>query len=206
MTSPIGASFDAFCDAEGITVDQFRSVMSAAARSDESPFAKVETGEISEDEFDREVAKLLSSACGKTIDGAGLKRRMFAMVVPDDAMWNAVRAAHDAGIKTALLSNSWGGRDYPIEQLEEIFDEIVISGEVGLRKPEPEIYRYTADRLGVPAETCVFIDDFSVNVEGADAVGMTGMLHRDPRETIARLGDLFDLDLASPADARSTQR
>jgi HAD superfamily hydrolase (TIGR01509 family) len=105
-----------------------------------------------------------------------------------------------------LLSNSWGGRDYPLEQLREIFDAIVISGEVGLRKPEPEIYRYTARKLDVPAEECVFIDDFSVNVEGAEAVGMTGVLHRNPQETVARLEDLFDLDLGSPADARSTQR
>jgi len=187
-------------------VDQFRSVMSAAARSEGSPFAKVETGEISEEEFDQEVATLLTTACGRTIDGAGLKRRMFALVVPDEAMWSAVRTARAAGIKTSLLSNSWGGRDYPLEELREIFDEIVISGEVGLRKPEPEIYRYTAQRLDVLAETCVFIDDFSVNVEGAEAVGMTGVLHRDANDTIARLGDLFDLDLGSPADARSTQR
>ena len=206
MTSPIGASFDAFCDTEGITVDQFRSVMSAAARSDGSPFAKVETGEISEEEFDIEVARLLSGACGRTIEGTGLKRRMFAMVVPDEAMWNAVRLARAAGIKTSLLSNSWGGRDYPLEQLRGIFDEIVISGEVGLRKPEPEIYRYTAARLDVQPNECVFVDDFSVNVEGADAVGMTGVLHRDPRNTIARLGEMFDLDLGSRADAPSTQR
>jgi putative hydrolase of the HAD superfamily len=206
MTSPIGASFDAFCDAEGITVDQFRSVMSAAARTEDSPFAQVETGTITEDQFDEAVAKLLSGACGRTIEAPGLKRRMFAMVVPDEAMWSAVHGARAAGIKTALLSNSWGGRDYPLEQLREIFDAIVISGEVGLRKPEPEIYRYTARKLDVPAEECVFIDDFSVNVEGAEAVGMTGVLHRNPQETVARLEDLFDLDLGSPADARSTQR
>jgi epoxide hydrolase-like predicted phosphatase len=180
--------------------------MSAAARTEESPFAQVETGAITEEQFDEAVAKLLSDACGKTIDGPGLKRRMFAMVVPDEAMWNAVRAARVAGIKTALLSNSWGGRDYPLEQLEEIFDKIVISGQVRLRKPEPEIYRYTAKQVAVPPDGCVFIDDFSVNVEGAEAVGMTGLLHRDASETIARLEELFDLDLRSPADARSTQR
>jgi len=206
MTSPIGASFDAFCDTEGITVDQFRSVMAAAARTEGSPFAQVETGAITEDQFDEAVAKLLSDACGKTVDAPGLKQRMFAIVVPDEAMWGAVRTARAAGIKTSLLSNSWGGRDYPLEQLREIFDEIVISGEVRLRKPEPEIYRYTADLVGVPPDGCVFVDDFSVNVEGAEAVGMTGILHRDPSDTIARLGDLFGLDLESPADARARER
>ena len=206
MTSPIGASFDAFCETEGITVDQFRSVMSAAARTEESPFAQVETGAINEDQFDEAVAKLLSDACGKIVAAHGLKQRMFALVVPDEGMWNAVRTARANGVRTSLLSNSWGGRDYPIEQLREIFDAIVISGQVGLRKPEPEIYRYTAGELDVPPDECVFVDDFSVNVEGAEVVGMTGLLHRDPNETIARLEDLFDMDLGSPADARSTQR
>ena len=204
MTTPIFASFNAFCETEGITPDAFRSVMQGAARTEGSPFAMVETGAITEDQFDEAVATLLSDACGKTIVSSGLKQRMFALVKPDEAMWNAVQAARAAGVRTGLLSNSWGGRDYPVDELKEIFDEVVISGHVGLRKPEPEIYLLAADEIRARAEDCVFVDDFNVNVEGAQAVGMTGILHKDAPTTIATLEELLGLSLG--ADARSAQR
>jgi putative hydrolase of the HAD superfamily len=204
MTTPVFASFAAFCDTEGITLDAFRSVMQGAARTEGSPFAMVETGAITEEQFDEAVAKLLSDSCGKTIASAGLKQRMFALVQPDEAMWNAVGASRAAGVRTGLLSNSWGGRDYPIDELKKIFDDVLISGQVGLRKPDPEIYLLAADKIGARAEDCVFVDDFNVNVEGAQAVGMTGILHEDARTTIAALEELFGLDLG--ADARTAQR
>jgi len=204
MTTPIFASFNAFCDTEGITLEAFRSVMQGAARKEGSTFAMVETGAITEEQFDDAVATLLSDACGKTIAPAGLKQRLFALVKPDEAMWNAVGAARAAGVRTGLLSNSWGGRDYPIDELKEIFDDVLISGHVGLRKPDPEIYLLAADRIGARTEDCVFVDDFSVNVDGATAVGMTGVLHKDARTTIEMLEKIFGLQFG--ADARSARR
>jgi putative hydrolase of the HAD superfamily len=204
MTSPIFASFNAFCETEGITLEAFRSVMQGAARKEGSPFAMVETGAITEEQFDEAVATLLSDACGKTIPPAGLKQRMFALVKPDEAMWNAVAAARDAGVRTGLLSNSWGGRDYPIEELKAIFDDVLISGHVGLRKPDPEFYLLAADRIGARSDECVFVDDFNVNVEGAQAVGMTGVLHKDAQTTISTLEEIFGLQLG--ADVRSGRR
>src|SRR5258706_12968938 len=167
MTSPIFASFTGFCETEAITQDAFRSVMQGAARKEGSPFAMVETGAITEEQFDDAVATLLSDACGKTIAPAGLKQRMFALVKPDEAMWNAVGSARAAGVRTGLLSNSWGGRDYPLDELRPIFDDLVTSGNVRLRKPDPEIYLLAADRIGAASEDCVFVDDFNVNVEGS---------------------------------------
>jgi putative hydrolase of the HAD superfamily len=205
MTTPITASFSAFCATEGIDTTSFRNVMTGAARVAGSPFALVETGAITEEQFDEAVANLLSDACGRTIVPEGLKRRMFAEVRPDEAMWAAVRAARAAGVRTGLLSNSWGGRDYPLDELRSIFDSIVISGELGLRKPDPDIYLFAAKQAGFPADACVFVDDFSVNVEGAEAVGMTGILHRDARKTIEQLEQLFGLPLQPPADARGAQ-
>ena len=206
MTSPIFASFTAFCETEGITPEAFRAVMSGAARKEGSPFAKVETGEITEEQFDEAVASLLSDACGKAIAPLGLKQRMFALVKPDDAMWSAVGAARTTGVRTGLLSNSWGGRDYPLDELRQIFDTLVISGEVGMRKPQPEIYLLAAERAGARPEDCVFVDDFSVNVEGAEAVGMKGIVHEDARTTIATLEEVLGLELGSAADAGSARR
>ena len=206
MTSPIFASFTAFCETEGITPEAFRAVMSGAARKEGSPFAKVETGEITEEQFDEAVASLLSDACGKAIAPLGLKQRMFALVKPDDAMWSAVGAARGAGVRTGLLSNSWGGRDYPLDELRKIFDTLVISGEVGMRKPQPEIYLLAAERAGARPEDCVFVDDFSVNVEGAEAVGMKSIVHKDAPTTIATLEEVLGLELGSAADAGSARR
>jgi HAD superfamily hydrolase (TIGR01509 family) len=70
------------------------------------------------------------------------------------------------------------------------------SGQVGVRKPGPEIYRLTADRLGVRPDECVFVDDIPANVEGARAVGMWALLHRDSAITVPKLESLLDLELS----------
>lgn len=195
LTTPVIDSFAAFCRAEEIELDVFRAVVMGAARTADSPFARVETGAITQEEFDAAIAALLSEACARTIDPAGLKQRLFAAIREDEAMVRAVRLARAHGIRTALVSNSWGGRDYPVDLLDQLFDHVVISGEVGMRKPEPEIYRFAAKQLGLDESDCAFIDDFRVNIEGADAVGMRGVLHEHAESTIAELEELFGVPL-----------
>jgi epoxide hydrolase-like predicted phosphatase len=87
--------------------------------------------------------------------------------------------------------------DHYTEEIRELFDVVVISAEVGLHKPQPEIYRLAAERLGVEPQNCIFVDDLRENVEGAEAVGMTGVLHRDVEETIARVDDLLGVALSA---------
>jgi len=77
--------------------------------------------------------------------------------------------------------------------LEHLFDDIVVSAEVGMAKPRPEIFHLAAERLGLPAQACVFVDDWDQNVEAARAVGMQAVLHRadqgdDLRAQLAALG------------------
>ena len=100
-------------------------------------------------------------------------------------MIDAVEAARAAGIRTGLISNSWGTGIYHAAPMA-IFDATVISGDVGLHKPEPGL-ELGAERIGVAPAECVFVDDLRENVAGAEAVGMTALLHRDPAETIAEL-------------------
>jgi HAD superfamily hydrolase (TIGR01509 family) len=107
-------------------------------------------------------------------------------------MLGLVRRARHSGLRTALLSNSWGDENYPEAQWEGAFDVVVISGRVGMRKPEAEIFRHTADLLGVPPEECVMVDDLAGNIHGAVASGMVGVLHKSYEETAEELEILFD--------------
>jgi epoxide hydrolase-like predicted phosphatase len=117
---------------------------------------------------------------------------MFAGLQPEEAMVDAVRAAGAAGVKTGLISNSWGhGLSYDQELLDSLFDAIVISGDVGLHKPEPEIYLLAAEKIGVPPEDCVFVDDLRENCAGAAAVGMAAILHRGSDKTLPELEHLL---------------
>lgn len=106
-----------------------------------------------------------------------------------------VRRARSLGVRTALLSNSWGDH-YPEALWDGLFDEIVISGQVGLRKPQPEIFRLTCDRLDLSPERCIMVDDLPQNVHAAAAVGMIGVLHRSCDETRAELEILLGTTLA----------
>src|ERR1700685_3774527 len=97
---------------------------------------------------------------------------------PDPAAGRRPRAAlprrvRRAGLKTAMLSNSWGVGAYPADLLAELFDAVVISAEAGMRKPEERIFRHAASLLGLDPAECVFIDDIEANVQAAEALGMT---------------------------------
>jgi epoxide hydrolase-like predicted phosphatase len=110
-------------------------------------------------------------------------------------MIEALRRARAAGLKTGLISNSWGRGRYDRDSFAELFDGVVISGEVGLHKPQPEIFRLGADRVGLAPEQCVFVDDLRENCEGAEAVGMIAVLHRGADASLERLEELLDISL-----------
>jgi putative hydrolase of the HAD superfamily len=104
-------------------------------------------------------------------------------------MFALVEDLRAAGVRVALLSNSWGNT-YPRERIDALFDPVVISGEVGLRKPHAAIFELALERLGVPAEQAVFVDDAEPNLLGARAVGMTAIQHTDTAATRAALAEL----------------
>ena len=187
--------FDEFCRSEGIEQGMVRKLF----KNEPDALADLrllETGEIEAAEFERRFGARLGVA-----DTEGLITRMFAAVRPEERLISAVRAARQAGVRTGLISNSWGTSIYDPEALEGLFDVVIISGEVGLHKPQPEIYRLAAERLGLEPEACVFVDDLRENVRGAETVGMTAVLHRDPEATVARLEELLELSLSRPGRA-----
>jgi HAD superfamily hydrolase (TIGR01509 family) len=156
-----------------------------------SPVHALERGEISIQDFERMLASALGER-GSVVAAEGLLARVLSGLgeLRDD-MLGLVRRARSAGIRTALLSNSWG-EHYPEELWEGAFDVVVISGRVGMRKPDEEIFRHTASLLGVPAGECVMVDDMAGNIHGAVAAGMVGVLHKSYEETAEELEILFD--------------
>lgn len=200
LTSPLQDSMLSWCDADGIDYVAFRAVMrdwlgtSYGDDATVNPIHALERGEMEVPDFERELGTRLRTLDGRPVEVDGLLTRMFAGFGPLPAMIEAVRHAKRAGRSTALLSNSWGN-DYPREGWSELFDVVVISGEVGMRKPEPEIFALTAQRLGLAPEQCVFVDDLMPNIRGAEAVGMVGVHHVTPQQTLDELETLLGIPL-----------
>ena len=193
LTTSIWPAFAAFCEGEGLAPETVRDLFRGDAEALRL-LRGLETGDLADAEFERRFGDLLGVA-----DHEGLITRMFAGLEPDPAMLEAVGAARAAGVKTGLISNSWGLGIYDRLDSTDIFDATVISGEVGMHKPQPEIYLLACERLGVEPAAAVFVDDLRENCAGAEAVGMTAVLHRESSETIAELERLFGIELARAA-------
>jgi putative hydrolase of the HAD superfamily len=186
LTTNVFQSFKQFCEAEGLPPDTIKR----AFREDPEALGllrRLEKGELTHEEFEPLFAERLGIERTE-----GLVERLFAGVGPEEEMLDAVRRARSAGVKTGLISNSWGeGLAYDQATLDELFDAVVISGDVGLHKPQPEIFKLGAERIGVPPEDCVFVDDLRENCAGAEDVGMTAILHRGPESTLPELKRLL---------------
>lgn len=196
LTTPMHDSVAVFADEIGMDLGDFaRVALQAYGGTGDQLVVDLETGRLGEDEFAVAMARRLSEACGAEVPAEGLLGRIFGSLRIEQDMVEAVRNARAAGIKTGLLSNSWGRGGYPRDLLAEVFDDVVISAEVGLRKPDPEIFHLAARRLAVSPASCIFVDDHGGHLEAAAAVGMRPLLHSVPADTIAALEGLFGTPL-----------
>jgi putative hydrolase of the HAD superfamily len=199
LTSPIRNSITDWITAERLDEQHYRETMRSWMRGaygmgGENPIHALERGETPVPEFERALAAELRTVDGGPVVAEGLLSRMFGGFAPVEPMYEVLRSAKRGGVRTALLSNSWGN-GYPRDQFAELFDTVVISGEVGMRKPEARIYAHALDAVGLPPETCVFIDDMRQNIDAAEEAGMIGVHHTDPSATITRLEGLFGMPL-----------
>jgi epoxide hydrolase-like predicted phosphatase len=192
LTSNLFVSFQAHCVAAGIEPEKLMGRFRRDPAARELLIA-LETGELDEMEFERRFAAMLEVEPDGLIDG------LFAGVQPDAAMVDAVRRAHAAGIRTALVSNSWGVHRYPHDMFEELFDGVVISGEEGIRKPARRMYELGAQRAGAQPQECVFVDDLIFNLTPAEELGMATVHHTSAESTIPELERLLGLALRDPA-------
>jgi putative hydrolase of the HAD superfamily len=200
MTNPIIETVMAWLAADGIDADSYQTLMRAWVSQayeggpDRNPIFALERGECTDAQFEQQLAEQLVRLDGGAVRAEGLLTRMFAGSAFDEAMHGVIRAARRAGLRTGLLSNSWGDI-YPRHLFPELFDAVVISAEVGMRKPEERIFRLAAEVLGLEPAQCVFIDDIRDNVAAAQAVGLVGVHHRTARETRQQLAGLLGMPL-----------
>src|SRR5215469_2745953 len=170
MTNPIIESVDAWLTADGIERASYTTVMRRWVRqaytdgADVNPIHALERGECSNADFERALARELVRVDGGPVASSGLLERMFAGSRMDERMRELFR---------------------------DLFDAVVISAEVGMRKPEPRIFLHAARLLGLPPEACIFIDDIQANVAAAEELGFTGVLHAAADGTAERVTELL---------------
>ena len=187
LTEPLDAPIRAWADLDGVDFEHYVEVMRSwlgphqGELARDNPVAALERGEIEVPHFEEQLAARLSEATGRAIAAAGLMQRMFDQFEHAPAMSALVLRARRAGLRTGLLSNSWGN-EYPREGWDEMFDAIVISGEVGMRKPEPEIFAHMLDLLGVCRARRCSSTTCRHNVEAAEALGF-GVHHTSYDDT-----------------------
>jgi putative hydrolase of the HAD superfamily len=200
LTEPLESAMRSWAQIDGIDFDSYIAVMREwlgqhqGELAASNPIAALERGEIEVPHFEEQFAERLTAATGHPILAAGLLQRMFDQFAHEPAMCALVLRARRAGLRTGLLSNSWGN-EYPREGWDEMFDAIVISGEVGMRKPEPGIFAHALDLLEVEASQTVFVDDLRVNVTAAAELGFVGVHHVTYDQTASELEALFGLPL-----------
>jgi len=191
LTTNVFESFRAFCEDEGLDPEAIKRLF----REDPEALASVrglERGELTEDQFAERFGGLLELEPERR---GGLVERMFGHIQPEERMVDALRRARAQGIRTGLISNSMGAGRYDRSTFPELFDGVVISGDEGMHKPEPAIYELGAERVGLAPADCVFVDDLRENCEGAEAAGMTAVLHRGADTTLPRLEELLGVEL-----------
>lgn len=196
LTTNVFESFAKFCADEGLPPER----VAHAFRSEPEPrqlLFDLELGTLPAEEFSPRFA----AAIGLPPERAdGMVERLFSHAEADTAMLEAVAAAKRAGKRTGLISNSWGeALKYDRDAFPDLFDGWVISHEVGLRKPDPEIYALGAERIGLPPEACVFVDDLGGNLKPAKALGMATVKHVTAERTIPQLEELLGIPLRSAA-------
>jgi epoxide hydrolase-like predicted phosphatase len=193
LTMPIHIAIGSWLETAGVAHNHYGEVVRRWTQplpGESSPVHRLERGELALEDFEQLLSAALAHE-GSNVEASGLVGRMFAdLAIYEDSMTSLVTRARAAGIRTALLSNSWGN-EYDRRDWRQMFDAVVISGEVGMRKPEAGIFELVLDRIGLPAGECVFIDDMAHNIVAAEQAGLIGIVHRTFDETAAQLDALF---------------
>jgi putative hydrolase of the HAD superfamily len=191
LTTPLLGSFMAFQDQTGVSTEVLGKAMQAVAEEDgENPLYALERGETTEIAFLERLSDGLEPLLGHRPQMHRFKEIYFEALDPNPQMIELMRELKAEGYRMAMLTNNvreWEPLWRTMLPVDEIFETVVDSGFVGCRKPEPEIYELTLERIGMPAESCLFVDDLPHNCEGARKAGMSAVHFRDNEQAIAEI-------------------
>ncbi len=191
LTSPLMDSFVAFQESSGISFEQLGQAMAAVAeQTGANPLVELETGRMSEREFLRALEVQLSQLLERAVQLQGFGERYFEHLHPNTALIDYMRTLRERGYRLAICTNNvreWEPLWRAKLPVDEIFDLVVDSAFVGVRKPDPEIYRLTLERLSVEPARAVLVDDIEINCDAARAVGMTAVWFRSTEQAIEEI-------------------
>jgi len=191
LTTPLIQSFMAFQDQTGISTEVLGKGMQAATEANgDNPLFEMERGEITEVAFLELLTEHLEPLLGHRPEMHRFKEIYFEALEPNPPMIELMRELKAAGYRMAMLTNNvreWEPLWRSMLPVDEIFETVVDSGFVGCRKPESEIYRLTLERVAEPAESCLFVDDVLVNVEGARRAGLHAVHFQDNEQAIPEI-------------------
>lgn len=192
LTTPLMGSFLALQDAHGVTLEDFGEAMRAAAEAGdgEIPLFKLERGEITEPEFLEVLREGLEPRLGHRPELHRFREVFFEALDPNEPMIELMRECRRGGRRMAMLTNNvqeWEPLWRTMLPVDEIFELVIDSGWVGYRKPERQIYEITLERLGLPADACLLVDDIEVNCDAARELGFTAVHYRDPEQAAAEV-------------------
>jgi putative hydrolase of the HAD superfamily len=191
LTSPLLDSFAAIQDSSGISLEHLgQAIFAVAEKMGVNPLYELEKGKLSEARFLDELAEQLSSQLGRSVQMQGFGEAYFEHLHPNQPMIDYMRTLRERGYRMAICTNNvreWEQRWRAMLPVDEIFELVVDSAFVGSRKPEPEIYQVTLERLGLPAQACLFVDDIDVNCDAARSAGMRTVHFRDTDQAISEI-------------------
>ena len=191
LTSPLLEAFAALQGPDGVPLDALGRAMAATAKAQGAhPLFELEKGHISEADFLSDLQRGLEDELGRPVELSSLGQAFFENLEPNDEMFAFYGELRDRGMRMALLTNNvreWEPLWRSMLPVDDVFEVVVDSGFVGMRKPEPEIYELTLERIGLPADACVFVDDQDLNCEAARELGMAAVHFRTTEQAIAKL-------------------
>jgi putative hydrolase of the HAD superfamily len=196
LTSPLLHAFNRVQDHIDVPLEAYGAAMADSRKHDGvHPLYALERGEISEAEFLERVGRGMEAALGRPVSLHGFGERLMEALEPNQELFDYYGGLRrERGLRFALCTNNvreWESRWRALLPIDDLFEVVVDSAFVGTRKPEPEIYALTLERLGLPAEACAFVDDLEPNVEAARAAGMRGIVYADTAQAIAELEALL---------------
>jgi putative hydrolase of the HAD superfamily len=196
LTSPLIEGFAAMQESSGLSLEALGNAMVRVYEEDGAhPLFELETGRLSEHDFLERLGVALTADLGRPVELHGFGREYFAKLEPNQPLIECMRALRSRGYRMALLTNNvreWEPYWRPMLPVDEIFEVVVDSGFVGMRKPDREIYDLTLERIGLPAVECLFVDDTEVNCQAAAELGMKTVHFRTTEQALSEIGAALD--------------